>query len=77
MVQVTVEQAEIQFADLLKKVAGGEEVIIVQNDTPLARLSHVDAVPPKRGRQPGNAKDILLYIADDFDAPLDDFKDYM
>jgi len=25
----------------------------------------------------GNAKDDLIYMADDFDAPLEDFKDYM
>lgn len=25
----------------------------------------------------GSAKDIITYIADDFDAPLDDFKEYM
>jgi hypothetical protein len=25
----------------------------------------------------GSAKDMITYIAEDFDAPLDDFKDYM
>lgn len=33
---------------------------------------------PKRGsRKFGSGKGIFTYIADDFDAPLPDFKDYM
>ena len=38
--------------------------------------------PPEETTQPislkrGSAKDIITYMADDFDAPLDDFKEYM
>ncbi|MHC5833068.1 MAG: DUF2281 domain-containing protein [Nostoc sp.] len=32
--------------------------------------------PVKRRRQPGSAKG-LITISDDFDAPLEDFKEYM
>ena len=32
---------------------------------------------PKRQAKAGSAKGLILYMADDFDAPLDDFKDYM
>ncbi|MEL6734056.1 MAG: DUF2281 domain-containing protein, partial [Bacteroidota bacterium] len=28
-------------------------------------------------RQPGIRKDLIIYMAPDFDAPLEDFKDYM
>jgi len=31
----------------------------------------------KRPLQRGSMKGLVLYIADDFDAPLDDFEDYM
>jgi hypothetical protein len=35
--------------------------------------------PPKEKPRPvfGSGKDAILYMADDFDAPLEDFADYM
>ena len=32
---------------------------------------------PRKPRQAGSAKATILYMADDFDAPLDDLKEYM
>jgi hypothetical protein len=42
-------------------------------------LTHVFQTPTsaKKQRTIGSMKGILLYMADDFDAPLDDFKEYM
>lgn len=71
MVQVTVEQAVSDFGKLLEGVKQGEEFVIVQGEAVLARLS--PALPP---RQPGSAVGIITYIAEDFDAPLEDFEDY-
>ncbi|MGI4791018.1 MAG: type II toxin-antitoxin system Phd/YefM family antitoxin [Janthinobacterium lividum] len=71
MVQVTVEQAVLDLPRLLESVRQGEEFIIVQGDAPLARLSPM--LPP---RQPGSAVGIITYVAEDFDAPLEDFQDY-
>ena len=31
----------------------------------------------KKGRKFGSMKGLVVHIADDFDAPLEDFKDYM
>ena len=75
MQTVALEKAQVTLADLLKQVAGGEEFTITQNGEPKAKLSaaplhkHVRA---HAGSLPGN-----LWMAPDFDAPLDDFKDYM
>ena len=33
--------------------------------------------PENEPRQFGTLKGLVTYIADDFDAPLDDFKEYM
>lgn len=33
--------------------------------------------PPKKDRKFGSMKGLVKHIADDFDAPLEDFKDYM
>jgi antitoxin (DNA-binding transcriptional repressor) of toxin-antitoxin stability system len=77
MVQVTVAEAKERIDDLLKLAVDGEEVVITEDDIPMARLTQADRRPKLRQRHPGNAKGVLLYMADDFNAPLDDFKDYM
>lgn len=71
MVQVTVEQAVSDFGKLLEEVKHGKEFVIVQGDALLARLS--PALPP---RQPGSAVGIITHVAEDFDAPLQDFEEY-
>lgn len=71
MIQVTIEQAALELARLLDEVKQGEEFVIVQGDAPLARLSPI--LPP---RQPGSAVGIITYVAEDFDAPLEDFREY-
>ncbi|MHB1422570.1 MAG: DUF2281 domain-containing protein [Gemmataceae bacterium] len=35
------------------------------------------AAAPILPRQPGLLKDKILYMAEDFDAPLEEFKEYM
>jgi len=39
----------------------------------LIKLLH----PPVRKPQFGSAKELITFVSADFDAPLDDFKDYM
>ncbi len=43
------------------------------------RLIRVEKVnkPKKKDRKFGSMKGLVVHIADDFDAPLEDFKDYM
>ena len=71
MVQVTLEQAVLDLPRLLEGVRQGEEFVIVQGDAPLARLLPV--LPP---REPGSAVGIITYVADDFEAPLEEFQEY-
>jgi prevent-host-death family protein len=75
MTQVTLEEARIQLPKLIEAANRGEEVIITQDSQPVAKLV---PLPHVRGRrEPGSAKGLILYMAEDFDAPLDDFKEYM
>lgn len=71
---ITVEEAQATLKDLIGKLAPGEEVVITENERPVAKL--VSADKPKE-RQLGTMKGTVLYMAPDFDAPLDDFKEYM
>lgn len=52
----------------------GEEVVIKNNDQAVVKLTMKS--PVKRRRQAGSAKG-LVTLSDDFDEPLEDFKDYM
>jgi prevent-host-death family protein len=75
MSQVMLEDANSQLARLVEQAGRGEEVIIVRDSTPVAKI--VPLPEEKPVSHFGNAKDVLIYMADDFDAPLEDFKDYM
>jgi prevent-host-death family protein len=72
---IELAEAEAQLAKLVQQVGAGAEVLITRNGAPLARL--VAAVAEEaRERVPGTAKGLFTVPAD-FDAPLDDFQDYM
>ena len=54
----------------------GEEILITRNDQPAAKLigqQKTDRPAPKLGTLKGT----VLYMAPDFNAPLEEFKDYM
>jgi prevent-host-death family protein len=76
MLTVTIEEAKHNLTELIHRLAPGEEVVIVENEQPVARLVGV-APPERKRRQPGTLKGTVLYMAPDFDAPLEDFKEYM
>ncbi len=73
--QVTIHEAKTHLSKLIRKVLEGEEVIIARGKKPLVKLVVLEEVPERR--QLGGAEGMVLYIADDFDEPLEDFKDYM
>jgi len=74
MPQVTITQAQSQLSRLIQKVLAGEEVVIVKGKMPLVRL--VAFQNGKTARKIGVDKG-LVEISDDFNAPLEDFKEYM
>ncbi|MBF0310940.1 MAG: DUF2281 domain-containing protein [Magnetococcales bacterium] len=75
MAFIDIRETEGPFSELIRKVAGGEEIVFIDGDGPVARL--IAATPANKTRQPGSAKGKILYMAPDFDAPLEDFKEYM
>ena len=78
MSQVLLEDAAAQLHKLIDQARSGEEVVIVDDSTPVAKIVPVSAEKPKELRPGyGSGKDDILYMAADFDAPLEDFKDYM
>lgn len=52
-------------------------MVITENDRPVARLVPTSEIKQISFRQLGTMKGTVLYMAPDFDAPLDDFKECM
>ena len=73
--QVNIHEAKTNLSKLIRLAEAGEEVIIARDDVPVVRLMPVVAEAPRR--QLGIAEGFVLYMADDFDAELDDFAEYM
>lgn len=73
---VTLKEAQSHLAELISKLAPGEEVVITDNEQPVAKLMVHQAPMNQPPRQPGSAKGKLIILADD-EEHLEDFKEYM
>lgn len=75
MMTISIEDAATQLKRIIDDAAPGEEIVLTENDHPIARL-----IPVQRRRKQrvlGTAKGEILFMAEDFDAPLEDFREYM
>ena len=73
MHRVDLSEASSQLPDLFDEAVGGEEVLIVKGSEQAVRL--VPAVSSDRSPKFGSAEGLVV-VADDFDAPLQDFNQY-
>lgn len=68
-------------AEALQRALAGEEIVLSHQGKPYAKITKVvkveEQVVPRKKRRAGTMKGLVKYMADDFNAPLDDFKDYM
>ena len=71
---VTLQEAQAKLRELIAQLSPGEELTITENQQPVAKL--VATVNPAE-RSLGTLRGTVLYMAPDFDAPLEDFKEYM
>ena len=70
--RVNMKDAQDHLSDLIDAAMKGDEVFILTEDDQWVQLVPLTAQP----RPFGSAKG-LIEIADDFEAPLEDFEDYM
>ena len=77
MTSISIQDAQAQLPDLVHGLAFGDEVVILENDQPVARIVAAAEQPQRPARHPGTLRGTVLYMASDFDAPLEDFKEYM
>jgi antitoxin (DNA-binding transcriptional repressor) of toxin-antitoxin stability system len=72
--QVKLDEAQVRLSRLIDAAIKGEIVFILKDEQQAVQLVPVE--PPVRRRQFGSAKGLIV-MSDDFDAPLEDFKEYM
>ena len=72
--EVTMHEAKTHFSKLVRLVEAGEEVIVRRGKDPVAKL--VPYEKPARVSARGSMKG-RIWMADDWDEPLDDFAEYM
>ncbi len=73
--EVGTYEAKTHFSKLLEDVQAGTKIIVTRHGKPVAEIS-----PPAaktRTAKFGCAKSPNFYMADDFDAPLEEFREYM
>jgi antitoxin (DNA-binding transcriptional repressor) of toxin-antitoxin stability system len=75
MAQVTIHEAKTHLSKLIQRALEGEEIIIAKGKQPMVKLVVVPEM--RKGRRIGGAHDVILDMAEDFNAPLDDFAEYM
>jgi len=72
--QVTLDEAVIHLSDLIEAAVRGEDVFITKDELHSVQL--VPHMSKKRTRHFGSAKGLII-MAEDFDAELPDFREYM
>jgi len=75
---MAVEDIQLTVAELLDRLMPGDEIILTRNRQPVAKLVSAAAIhQPTQRPGPGLCKGMITHIAPDFDAPLEDMKEYM
>jgi antitoxin (DNA-binding transcriptional repressor) of toxin-antitoxin stability system len=74
---ITVEEVQANLKELIHQLAPGEEVVITENQQPVAKLVAEQPKPqPKLRPGPGLCKGMITIISDD-DEHLKDFEEHM
>lgn len=73
MATYNIAEAKAKLSALVDQALSGEDVILAKDNKPLAKITALKM--PPQPRKPGSAKG-KIWIAPDFDGPLEDFEDY-
>jgi antitoxin (DNA-binding transcriptional repressor) of toxin-antitoxin stability system len=75
MATVNIDDAKAHLPEIISGLNPGEQLVIVESGKPLATLTRT---PSKQWPcKAGSAKETKHWMAPDFDAPLDEFREYM
>ena len=74
--QISLAEASEELVRLVETVLTGEEVIILKDERPVVKLTSLESTLKRRPAKAGSAKG-QVWMSEDFDEPLEDFKEYM
>jgi antitoxin (DNA-binding transcriptional repressor) of toxin-antitoxin stability system len=72
---ISLEEAQANLRSLIHQLAPGEELVITENQQPVAKLVS-ELVKKMQPRKAGNCVGMMRIVADD-DEHLEDFEEYM
>jgi antitoxin (DNA-binding transcriptional repressor) of toxin-antitoxin stability system len=75
MATIDIDEAKAHLPELISGLNPGEQLLIVDSGEPLATLTRT--APKQWPCKAGSARDIKHWMAPDFNAPLDEFRDFM
>jgi prevent-host-death family protein len=75
MATVTIQEAQARLSDLIHRLTPGDEVVITENNEPVAKLARTE--PKKQWQCKAGSARGKIHLAPDFDEPLEEFKEYM
>jgi antitoxin (DNA-binding transcriptional repressor) of toxin-antitoxin stability system len=71
---VNMHAAKTSLSRLVKRAAAGEQILIANHGKPVAMLSRI---PSSHKKMPWDVFKGKIHMTEDFDAPLDELKDYV
>ncbi len=74
MSTITIQEARAHLDELIHRLMPGEEVVITENDQPVAKLVATNT-PQRKVPMLGTQRGSVLSM-EHFDDPLEDFKEY-
>jgi len=77
MLTLTIEEVQARLPELIHNLSLGDEVVIIENNQPVAKLVS-ESPKPRAGLRPppGLGKGFITIVSDDEDY-LQDFQEYM
>lgn len=75
MATVDIQDAQARLPEIISALIPGEKLVIEQDGRPLVEL--ICSSGGAQDRKAGSAAHLPHWMADDFDAPLEEFREYM
>ena len=74
MASVNLDEVKAHLGEFISGLNPGEQLVIVQNGEPVATLTRMS--PGQWPCKSGSARDTKHWLAADFDAPLEEFREH-
>ena len=75
MTTVTIHEAKTHLSRWINRVLSGEDVVIAKGKVPVVKLTPIQN--SGKNRRIGGKPNLVVRMDKNFDAPLDDFREYM